>query len=231
MADRPKKEQITLYYYEEDICKLWAYETFINKCIERKQKIPSYVIKRFVSFFERAPLDDLKQKETLIQSAKERILFDLQEAEIGFAIRLKIKHAPRLEHTDIDFTTSPNYGEHLKTAKEYSIYSYSIKHFLDYFFAQIDADDKFYLTIADKVKFIETAYRSLSNYLEPVPVKKQPKFYTKCVIVGVLAANFRLLLSKKEHQLSPSSTPYYTEYLHNQTKYICKKIKQKQSKS
>jgi len=222
-----EKVEIKLYYYKEDLCKLWGYEQFLKKCIERGDKIPARVLKSFLHIFEKPVLDDLNARENLTQSVKTQVYEKLLEKKYDFSIKAKVP----IMH----FDPPPGYGlvKSVGKRKEYETKIFTLKEFVDRYFAWLCKRKDFVelLETNNKQKFIEVSYQNLQGYLGDVPEKYRPKFYAQTVIIGFLAAGFGHLFDEKMHKESPSGHQYYTEYLNSQTKYICQKIKDKGRRS
>ena len=222
-----EKIEVKLYYYKEDLCKLWGYQQFLQNCIDRGDKIPARVIKEFLQIFEKPALDDLIARENLTQDVKAKVYEKLIEKKYDFRIKAKVPiiyfdPPPGLGFVKSDFNR-----------KEFEPKLFTLKEFIDGYFSWL-CQRKDFIELLDahnRQKFIELSYQNLQGYLDDIPEKSRPKFYAQTVIIGFLAAGFGHLFDEKMYQKTPSGHQYYTEYLNSQTKYICQRINDKGRRS
>ncbi len=218
-VDDSDKGEIKIVFYNKDVADIIGYSNRIKKMIERGDKVPARVLKKLLSFFEKPLIDESTAHKLLLEDKDKQVRAKLFP-KYNFNIKLNRGVLKTMDIADI-----VRFHEVSGTKVEISL-----SDFLTRFFATIESQKHLEAITSDKDKFVKTAYTFLYQYLKPVPAKRQPKFYNQTVIIGHLAACFGLILDKEIYINGPSKGHYYTEYLHAQTTYICKKVKQLKDK-
>lgn len=212
-------DELKLSYYKKDFSKVLAYTIEIWKSVNRGENVPAATLRKWFSLFERPAKNELQAKRLLIENAKKSIVSALLS---NYDFNLKIKRSSIKSELNISdairFQTSSDGCIHI-----------SLTDFLTGYFTRLQTDEEFSDLILDKRKFIEESFKSLRIYLKIAPLKQQPSFYKQTIIVGYLAVGFGHISPEITRTIGPSFARRYSQFLHNETAHICKKVRKLQT--
>ena len=196
--------EVNLEYYEKDICALYSYIKFIEYLIDKKEKVPTRVLKKVIKIFKTPIIDDYKNNIELIDKYRNKALELICDLPL------------------YDFKIIVN-SKDLNTNK----YVKKVYTFTDFLYQHLPNILQSYTQNKDVNQIIKSTFKELHSYLRNIPKSKQFNLYKYTIISGILCVTLGELYTENEYIKSKHKDSTYTQYLHNKTKYVCKNEKSK----
>jgi len=224
-----QKETIVLEYYEDDFCKMWAYQKFIKKHIKLKNKLPARVLKVYFDIFDKTTFDFKHAKENFLSNAQKKVIDDIKKYKQTFSFRIHRQNKPIRKSRKIasnsnvlvpmplnfDFANSAAFdadSENNKTSAD----------FIERYYRGLKNVEKIDELLGDKTMLIDHAAKELRSYLDEKHNKNgdgYPTYYKQTIIIGLILVSFGLLHDKENWELSNSKFKVYTAYLNKSVEY------------
>lgn len=216
LNDDSLKGEFKVPFYYKDFSNIVGYAYRIQKMVDRGDKVPARVLAKWFSFFEQPELASLSKRRILLEGKRKHVTSKLIP-RYDFNIYVRAKSLKAVTTNDFSIV-------HQLPEKK-GITSITLTYILQQFFESLAAESKFNDITINKNKFVKYAYKFLWSYLKLLSTRKQPTFYSQTIIIGYLAVEFNLLDDEEAFALNKTTnTRHYTEFLHEKTNYICKKV-------
>ena len=186
--------EITMKYYEDDICLLYRYQQFFVKYSPDNgyRLPPARIYDAFISLLTKTQIDKSDfvktQKKTFIEQT---LSFFYQIRKYDFESQTVYY---KEGHTDDDYTPqSPTIGGCINSSERFSFAKMITLIYDQIFYSEISTEKK------DKKLFVITVYGWIDEYISYVfPNDDDYSHYRKAVITGFIASRFRLYPNQDE---------------------------------
>lgn len=202
MAKKSNKKAITFYFKEDDVCNLFAYQTFLQKHIGQGNKIPARVLKKFFSYFEPEHEKIKKEIEERTGEIKQSTINKFcNDSEYNFSVQLPM---------NVLFNSN-------NVTKECCI-----KDLIESAFVYVESN---IIKVTEKNEFISIIYKSINDYFNYFTGDTEKIFstYKRTVLTGYVVHKLGFHLSKEIVQLEGKEPP--NQLLYQSVKYYIDKLK------
>lgn len=215
LNDKSDRIEYSMYIYKDRICDMLAYSHKIQQFVDNGDKVPARVLKKWFSFFEIPKIANIIERRLLLEKMEKQVKGNVIPRYDFSIIARKSLLKTRTSDDRLRVAKLPN---------RKGLVVISLQHILHEFYDTLNMEPMFNDITTQKGLFVTYAYNFLWSYLKLVSTKKHPSFYKQTIIIGYLALAFKLVDDKETHLNSKSESRRYSEYLHDQTVYICQKI-------